>query len=136
MNKPTDLTPKQAYDKLQGKEKVLFLDIRTPSEYYLVGHPLHAILLPWLEDPDWRENPDFTKSVAQLMAEHNLSPDSEIILICRSGRRTLDAGRALMRNGFKNVAHVASGFEGDLDHHKQRGNINGWRHDGLPWKQS
>ncbi|MGH8533139.1 MAG: rhodanese-like domain-containing protein, partial [Gammaproteobacteria bacterium] len=28
------------------------------------------------------------------------------------------------------------GFEGDLDAHKHRGRINGWRQRGLPWEQS
>ena len=38
--------------------------------------------------------------------------------------------------GFTQVSHVASGFEGDLDENDHRGNLNGWRHDGMPWSQS
>ena len=44
-------------------------------------------------------------------------------------------GRCLIDNGFTNVSHVVSGFEGDLDEQDQRGNVNGWRHDGMPWNQ-
>jgi len=41
----------------------------------------------------------------------------------------------LIDHGFTNVSHVLSGFEGDLDENDQRGNLNGWRHDGMPWSQ-
>ena len=57
------------------------------------------------------------------------------MLLCRSGKRTVDAGQALEAAGFQEVVNVLHGFEGDLDEHFQRGRINGWRHDGLPWEQ-
>jgi rhodanese-related sulfurtransferase len=37
------------------------------------------------------------------------SPSVEIILICRSGYRSGDAGKCLLKFGFTNVAHVVSG---------------------------
>ena len=58
-----------------------------------------------------------------------------VLLICRSGKRTLDAGAALHATGFAEVAHVVHGFEGDLDDAFKRSTVNGWRHDGLPWEQ-
>ena len=33
------------------------------------------------------------------------------------------------------VINVLHGFEGELDEHFQRGRLNGWRCDGLPWEQ-
>jgi rhodanese-related sulfurtransferase len=61
--------------------------------------------------------------------------DRPVLLICRSGRRTVDAALALESGGFSDVAHVRHGFEGELDEHFQRGRRNGWRFDGLPWDQ-
>jgi rhodanese-related sulfurtransferase len=58
-----------------------------------------------------------------------------VLLICRSGKRTLDAGRALEAAGFTEVVHVLHGFEGDLNDEFKRSSINGWRYDGLPWEQ-
>ncbi len=58
-----------------------------------------------------------------------------MLLICRSGKRTADAGRVLEAAGFTDVAHVVHGFEGDLDTGFHRSTVNGWRHDGLPWEQ-
>jgi len=34
------------------------------------------------------------------------------------------------------VINISDGFEGDLDGQQHRGNINGWRHSGLAWRQS
>ena len=63
------------------------------------------------------------------------SKDRPVLLICRSGKRTLDAGKALESAGFSNVAHVVHGFEGELNESFKRSSLNGWRHDGLPWEQ-
>jgi rhodanese-related sulfurtransferase len=57
------------------------------------------------------------------------------VLLCRSGTRTIPAGQALEAAGFADVVNVMHGFEGDPDENFQRGRLNGWRHDGLPWEQ-
>jgi rhodanese-related sulfurtransferase len=57
------------------------------------------------------------------------------MLICRSGKRTVDAGLALESAGFSDVVNVQHGFEGDLDAHFHRSTVNGWRFDQLPWEQ-
>ena len=43
--------------------------------------------------------------------EHIPAPGEEVILICRSGRRSAEAGEALARLGYANVASVAGGTE-------------------------
>ena len=58
-----------------------------------------------------------------------------VVLLCRSGKRTVDAGHALEAVGFSEVVNVVHGFEGELDGHFQRGRLNGWRFDSLPWAQ-
>jgi rhodanese-related sulfurtransferase len=58
-----------------------------------------------------------------------------VLLICRSGKRTLDAGAALEAAGFADVTHVVHGFEGDLNEAFRRSSVNGWRFDQLPWEQ-
>jgi rhodanese-related sulfurtransferase len=57
------------------------------------------------------------------------------MLICRSGKRSRDAGAALEAAGFTRLLHVDEGFEGDLDDNNHRNTINGWRAAGLPWAQ-
>ena len=45
------------------------------------------------------------------------------------------AGEALEAAGFATVINVPHRFESDLDEHLQRGRLNGWRLDGLPWER-
>jgi rhodanese-related sulfurtransferase len=59
-----------------------------------------------------------------------------VVLICRSGHRSLYAGEALEAAGFPRVINVLEGFEGPLDDDYHRGTLGGWRYRGLPWQQS
>ena len=137
MSYKRNLLPKMAIERLQNNPQALFVDVRSKAEYKYVGFPENSILIPWIDDPDWEPNPEvFSDAVMQeLDGRENLS-DTEIILICRSGFRSNEALKCLENKGFTQVSHVASGFEGDLDENDHRGNLNGWRHDGMPWSQS
>ena len=137
MSYKRNLLPKMAVERLQSNSQALFVDVRSKAEYKYVGFPENSILIPWIDDPDWEPNPEaFSEAVKQeLDGRENLS-DTEIILICRSGFRSNEALKCLENKGFTQVSHVASGFEGDLDENDHRGNLNGWRHDGMPWSQS
>jgi rhodanese-related sulfurtransferase len=88
--------------------------------------------IPWYEYPDLTPDP---ARFAATVAEEAGSRDRPVLLICRSGKRTLDAGKALEAAGFSDVAHVVHGFEGELNEDFKRSSLNGWRHDGLPWEQ-
>lgn len=124
------LEPKLAHEFLKKNPNAIFIDCRSEMEYLFVGHPTGAILVPWNDGPNWEVNPDFISHVKKAA-----SVDRPIILICRSGNRSLDAGRALEESGFTQVSNVLHGFEGDLDEGHHRNARNGWRHDGLPWEQ-
>lgn len=125
-------TPKEAYDYLQAHPEALFLDVRSEMEYLFVGHPTGAHHVAWNDGPDWEVNPNFVQMVRKLAGYGNARP---IVLICRSGNRSLAAGAALEAAGFTAVTNVTHGFEGDLDAHRHRNSVNGWRFDGLPWEQ-
>ena len=137
MSYKRNLLPKMAVERLQNNPQALFVDVRSKAEFKYVGYPENSILIPWIDDPDWEPNPEaFSEAVMQeLDGRENLS-DTEIILICRSGFRSNEALKCLENKGFTQVSHVASGFEGDLDENDHRGNLNGWRHDDMPWSQS
>ena len=134
MKKVIELTPEQANEKIQQNNQVLFLDVRSCVEYKFVGHAVGSILVPWMDEPEWEVNPRFCHTVSALLVDRFDPLDAEIILICRSGSRSLDAGNALLKKGFKNISHITTGFEGHLDALKQRGNLDGWCYDDLPWE--
>ena len=62
------------------------------------------------------------------------NPDA-LLIDCRSGNRSQEAGEELERHGFQRVYNVAHGFEGPLNARHQRNTTSGWRHEGLPWEQ-
>jgi rhodanese-related sulfurtransferase len=63
-------------------------------------------------------------------------PDTSLLMLCRSGVRSLAAGNAALAAGYQTVINISDGFEGDLDADQQRGHLNGWRCAGLAWRQS
>ena len=126
------LTPRETWQFLQDHPHALFVDVRMEIEYLYVGHPPGVVHVAWYEYPEMQDHPqDF---VERLRREGG-RPERPVVLLCRSGKRTVDAGLALQDAGFEQVINVLHGFEGDLDEHFQRGRLNGWRHDGLPWEQ-
>ena len=137
MSYKRDLLPKMALERLSDNPGALFVDVRSKAEHKYVGYPENSILIPWIDEPSWEPNPDvFYDAVVDALFNRNDKLESEVILICRSGFRSNEALKCLQSKGFNNVAHVASGFEGDLDENNHRGNLNGWRYDGMPWTQS
>ena len=133
------LTPVQAYETLQENPRAILIDVRSNMEFLFVGHPKGSIHLPWIDEPDWDINPNFIRQVRELMLGGIICDDdtgcAPIILICRSGKRSVEAGNLLIEAGFKDVYNVLDGFEGELDDQHHRSTLGGWRYEGLPWEQ-
>jgi rhodanese-related sulfurtransferase len=127
-----NLEPQQAWDLLQQNSKAVLIDVRTKVEHGFVGHPLGAVHIAWKEAPDWQINPEFVAEVIQVVPDRN----SPILLLCRSGQRSLDAAKTLEKAGYQRLINIEGGFEGPLDQDNHRGNLGGWRFCGLPWQQS
>lgn len=127
-----NLLPRDAFDYLQTHPEALFVDVRMEIEYLYVGHPPGVVHVAWYEYPEMQPNP--AAFVAAVRREGGRE-ERPVVLICRSGKRTVEAAQALEAAGFGEVVNVVHGFEGDLDADFRRGSINGWRHDGLPWEQ-
>lgn len=133
------LTPQQAWDMIHDDPRAVLVDIRSSMEYLFVGHPQGAVHIAWIDEPDWVVNPDFVTEIRQLMlggvATEEDSEEAPVILICRSGKRSKEAGDLLIENGFHRVYHVDEGFEGERDENHHRSTLGGWRFRGLPWEQ-
>src|SRR5699024_3063287 len=92
-----NLTHEEIKPKLKNKD-TQFIDVRTPGEYQS-GHvnKFKNIPLQSLKDQS-----------------KQLKKDKEIVVICRSGNRSMRACRILKKQGFENLTNV-------------RGGINMWR---------
>ncbi|SCZ67069.1 rhodanese-like domain-containing protein [Thiohalomonas denitrificans] len=134
------LTPRESFELLQKNPRAVLIDVRSNMEFLFVGHPRGAVHIPWIDEPDWDVNPKFVRQIRELMLGGVICDDevggcAPIVLICRSGKRSVEAGKALIDAGFQDVYNVLDGFEGDLDDNHHRGTLAGWRYDGLPWEQ-
>ena len=131
--------PPQAFEFLKENKRAVLIDVRASMEFLFVGHPIGSVHVAWIDEPDWIVNPDFVTEVRKVMLggigvdEHG--GDAPVVLICRSGKRSLEAGKLLLNNGFTGVYNISEGFEGELDEAHHRSTVGGWRFHGLPWEQ-
>lgn len=144
------LDAKGTYELLQKDGgKILFIDVRTPSELAWLGMPTLADAnIPFkLFDKkyQWDEkrknfnlklNPDFVSGVADRLEQKGLTKNDKVIVMCRSGKRSAKAANALSAAGYSQVISVIDGFEGDpaaSGPKKGQRIVNGWKNSNLPW---
>ncbi len=133
------ISPARAWELVEQDPRAVLIDVRSSMEYLFVGHPRGSVHVAWIDAPEWTVNPHFVTEVRQVMLggigleEHDR--DAPVVLICRSGKRSLEAGKLLIKNGFDVVYNIDEGFEGELDEHHHRSTVGGWRYHGLPWEQ-
>jgi rhodanese-related sulfurtransferase len=125
------LRPREAFEFLQQHRDAVLVDCRSEMEFLFVGHPSGAHHVAWNDGPDWDVNPHFVGQVKKVA-----SMNRPVVLICRSGQRSVAAGAELEKAGFAEVYNVLEGFEGPLDEEHHRGTVSGWRREGLPWEQT
>ena len=139
MDEVKTVTPKEAWQILQDEPRAVMVDVRSDMEFLFVGHPIGAIHIPWIDYPDWKLNDNFVTELRKLVlggiCHESANTGAPVLLICRSGKRSLEAGMLLIKEGICDVYNVADGFEGELDEHHHRGTVGGWRFEGLPWEQ-
>ncbi|PPD05158.1 MAG: sulfurtransferase [Methylobacter sp.] len=127
-----NLDPKQCWELLQSNTSAVLIDVRTKMEHAFVGHPPGAVHVAWKEAPDWQLNSNFVDTVKQVVPDASVP----VLLLCRSGQRSLEAAQVLEQAGYRQLVNIVDGFEGPLDANKHRNSLAGWRFSGLPWEQS
>lgn len=132
-----DVTPKQAWEMLAKEPDAVLIDVRTDAEWGFVGIPdlselgKDVVRVPWQHFPSMTLNADFADHVGSNGTERA----STLLFICRSGQRSRHAAVAMTAAGYGPCYNVADGFEGPPDAERHRGNVAGWKVDGLPWLQ-
>ncbi|WP_269584410.1 rhodanese-like domain-containing protein [Roseibium sp. Sym1] len=137
-----NVTAQEAFDELSAQENAVLVDVRTQAEWAFVGLPdlrpisKEPMLVEWQSFPSSGPNPDFAKSVSDLMVKKGLDQSAPIYFLCRSGARSQAAAIALTQAGYTHCFNISDGFEGPLDQAGHRGVQSGWKAAGLPWSQS
>ena len=96
------MTYQELQNKLNAKETFVLLDVRTQEEFD-AGHIPTAILLPYDE---------INLKAATVLPDK----EKEIVVYCRSGRRSAIAKKALVELGYKDVKDFGgiSRWQGEL----------------------
>jgi rhodanese-related sulfurtransferase len=134
-----DLNAKDAWALLSSHPEAQLVDVRTVAEWNFVGLPdltgigRRAICLEWQMFPSMAANPSFAAQASEALGGHK---DAPVLFLCRSGARSRAAAMAMTAAGYTKAYNILGGFEGDTDPQGHRGQINGWKAAGLPWKQT
>ena len=132
-------TAAEAWDLLARETDAQLIDVRTAAEWNFVGRPDLASIgrkahgVEWQIFPGMAQNQDF---VAQAAAVLGGRKDAPVLFLCRTGGRSRAAATAMAAAGYTRSYNIAAGFEGDLDPEHHRGQKNGWKAEGLPWRQT
>lgn len=118
--------------KLLSEGQAQLVDVRTFEETKFVGHVPGSVHVPWATGTSLTRNPRF---VRELEAKVAGGKEAVILLLCRSGKRSVLAAEAAAKAGFSTVFNVLEGFEGEIDAQQHRGSSDGWRFHQLPWVQ-
>ncbi|WP_227711678.1 rhodanese-like domain-containing protein [Sneathiella sp. P13V-1] len=133
-----DITPNKAWQILEENPDAVLIDVRTTAEWTFVGVPnLTSLdkkthLISWSVFPDMHQNPHFTEELEKIQPKK----DAPILMLCRSGARSISAAIAATQAGYSAAFNILEGFEGDKDANGHRGQLGGWKKHGLDWAQN
>jgi rhodanese-related sulfurtransferase len=137
-----DISAQEAYSILEQDKTAVLVDVRTKAEWSYVGVPdlsgldKKPVLIEWQEFPSMKVNGDFTARLDETLRELGADAAAPVLFLCRSGARSRAAAIAMTKAGHTRCFNIADGFEGPLDDKRQRGAVDGWKAQGLPWSQS
>ena len=123
------ITPQIAW-QLFAQDEALLVDVRSGEERKFVGHVPGSLHVPWATGTALTRNPRFVREL-----EAKVGKDKPVLLLCRSGKRSVLAAEAATKAGLPLVFNVLEGFEGEINSDGHRGLDDGWRLRGLPWVQ-
>ena len=114
-----EIMPRDLSRSLAAGGKPILLDVREPAEFALLHIP-GSVNVPRgvLEQScEW----DYDETVPLLSAGR----EQEIVVICRSGKRSVLAADMMQRMGFVNVASLKTGVRGWADFEQSMVDANG-----------
>lgn len=105
-----ELMPWELVERLRKNPGLLLLDVREPAEFEAM-HIRGSLAVPRgvLESAcEW----NYDETLPELASAR----DREVVVVCRSGRRSLLAARTMQQMGYANVASLCTGLRGWNDY--------------------
>lgn len=130
-----ELTVSEVWNHLQEHDSGEVVDVRTESEWKTVGVPDLSSVNKSLHFLTWENDPNDTSLADYAQKLEAMVPDKEtpLFFLCRLGVRSFNAANVAAGYGYKYAFNIIHGFEGDVNIKLQRGQVNGWQGEGLPW---
>lgn len=122
------VTPPEAW-QLHAAGVAQIVDVRTVAELRYVGR------VPGTRHVEWHGKDADQVAIFLAGLRATVDPDRPVLLLCRSAVRSHHAAGVAAAAGFSQAFNILEGFEGQRNHAQQRGFIDGWRRQGLPWEQ-
>ena len=125
-----NIPSKNVKNFLETNPNSIVLDVRTEEEWNEIGKPdaealnSKTFFISLLLGPERKKNENFIKDFLQ----KKISKKNNILVICRSGVRSMAAAKLLQREGYKNLVNISDGFEGNPV------TGDGWKKSNLPCK--
>ena len=130
MNEVFNIPSEKIKDFLNNNSNSVVLDVRTEEEWNSVGKPdaeslnSKTFFISLLLGPHRQKNENFVKE----FLEKKVPKKDNILVICRSGVRSMAAAKLLQQQGYKNLINISDGFEGNP------ATGEGWKKSKLPCK--
>jgi rhodanese-related sulfurtransferase len=130
MNEIVNIPAENIKDFIETNPNSFVLDVRTEEEWSSVGRPCaeslksETIFISLLIGPNRQKNENFVKD----FIEKKIPKKDNVLIICRSGARSMAAARLLQQEGYKNLINISDGFEGNP------ATGFGWKKSNLPCK--
>ena len=130
MSEIFNIPSKKVKDFLNNNSNSIVLDVRTEEEWNSVGKPdaeslnSKTLFISLLLGPDRQKNENFVKD----FIDKKVSKKDYVLIICRSGVRSMAAAKLLQQQGYKNLINISDGFEGNP------ATGEGWKKSNLPCK--
>ena len=130
MSEVFNIPSEKIKDFLNNNSNSVVLDVRTEEEWVSVGRPdaealnSKTFFISLLLGPDRQKNENFVKE----FLEKKVPKKDNILVICRSGVRSMAAAKLLQQQGYKNLINISDGFEGNP------ATGEGWKKSKLPCK--
>lgn len=139
-----EVTPTEAWTALVETEDAVLVDVRSRPEWSFAGMPDLAQTGRDVWTVEWQTWPDMAPNLgflADLEAHMGSKRPRRIFFMCRMGSRAAAAARAVAKQMHErgvdlHITNITGGFEGDQNDAGQRGKLNGWKAEGLPWRQA
>jgi rhodanese-related sulfurtransferase len=130
MSEIFNIPSKKVKDFLNDNPNSVVLDVRTEEEWSSIGKPdaeslnSRIFFISLLLGPDRQKNENFVKD----FIDKKISKKDNILVICRSGVRSMAAAKLLQQQGYQNLINISDGFEGNP------ATGEGWKKSDLPCK--